>query len=624
MFREPCSICGGDHDEGACLPSSKGQGNGQGRGRGRGRGNPVPQQPEESVFALCCHDFVDIPWLKQLGAMPFTCYVDTRFAEDRLSDDEFMEEHLPKASTTLRNVCFQALVRNEHSKGKGLECWFKEDKLPQIAGFQGRLWGGIQKGFLTEAEVKHFENLARVRAGYDSTRPAFTFRKEVKELLRGGNENSFMVRDYDRKASFPAAFLARHPWAYWVAKWIDGSLMDLLPGIERSTAKDFVNRCFGLGRRGLQEWCDRRNMQLPQPLAEYMADIRKGCDLDLTQNPGIVAAVQATGRSGQALKNAVVYILNSAFERHSLDEAVQRLQGHAVLCCPELDGLVLKLCPGSSWQTIEAILGPSFGYKPYRSREELLSGFALEVAGGPRLFMPTDLDWFDWAQKSAECAKRLFTSDRPIIWLGEILPTLKLDDVLFGDRYKTSPCSGKSLDVYKCTFKGNGYLWKESMGDLDVRMEADISKALCGLIGLQCELDASPDFVNGTLTRSLSSRLSQPLYDASFLSQLDSEQTYGWMAFSCGTLLDLTSGKPRAARPDDFVSRHVSYCYPAPELEEIKAIEAEIGYSLEDVLKEVSNWEKMPLNRDIAVYPRHIQEKLDNLMAKAPILKTNE
>jgi hypothetical protein len=64
MFREPCSICGGDHAEGACLPSLQGQGNGGGRGRGRGRGraNPVPQQPDESVVALCCHDFVDIPW----------------------------------------------------------------------------------------------------------------------------------------------------------------------------------------------------------------------------------------------------------------------------------------------------------------------------------------------------------------------------------------------------------------------------------------------------------------------------------------------------------------------------------------------------------------------------------
>ena len=40
----------------------------------------------------------------------------------------------------------------------------------------------------------------------------------MKELLRGGLENGDFIRDYDMKASFPAAFLERHPLLLWVGR----------------------------------------------------------------------------------------------------------------------------------------------------------------------------------------------------------------------------------------------------------------------------------------------------------------------------------------------------------------------------------------------------------------------
>ncbi len=170
--------------------------------------------------------------------------------------------------------------------GKGLQSWFKDDKLPTVAKVAGRLWGGIKAADMTDAEKAKFETSNRVQVGYDTTRPGFTYRKDVKELIRGGLESSHIVRDYDLKCSFPSVFLQRHPWAVHVRKWIDGSLMQMMPELEHSAAKMLINSAFGVGDHGVQGWCMTHNLrELPLALVSYLSEIRKGAQMDMRNHP---------------------------------------------------------------------------------------------------------------------------------------------------------------------------------------------------------------------------------------------------------------------------------------------------------------------------------------------------
>ena len=105
---------------------------------------------------------------------------------------------------SLRLACCQMLERNAASGGSGIESWHKEDNLLTLAQKKGRAWSGISAMTEDEAESLGF----KCSSGYDATRSAFTYRKDAKELLRGGLEN---VRDYDMKASFPSRLLGEGP-----------------------------------------------------------------------------------------------------------------------------------------------------------------------------------------------------------------------------------------------------------------------------------------------------------------------------------------------------------------------------------------------------------------------------
>ena len=187
LLRLSCS-CGGDHEEGACRNVvAAGKGSGKGK-QGKGKAESLPMS---SSVTFVCKDFIDVIWVKRLGAMPLAVYVDcTPGNADR---DELWQPAPP--SGTLRQVCCQMLESNEMNDGSGIEAWYKEDKLPLAVGLRGRRWAGIQKRLMTESEAGRLGH--RFSSGYHATRSVFTYRKEVRQLLRGGHENNDRIRDYD-------------------------------------------------------------------------------------------------------------------------------------------------------------------------------------------------------------------------------------------------------------------------------------------------------------------------------------------------------------------------------------------------------------------------------------------
>ncbi|CAJ1422994.1 unnamed protein product, partial [Effrenium voratum] len=233
---------------------------GQPKPRAKGKSRAEPENPTESCVSFKISDFIDPVFVAELGKMPLSLYADTRFADNRKHVQGF---------ASLRLACCQMLERNAASGGSGIESWYKEDNLLTLAQKKGRAWSGISAMTEDEAESLGF----KCSSGYDATRSAFTYRKDVKELLRGGLENGDFIRDYDMKASFPAAFLERHPSLLWVGRWVNGSFMDTAvwrkasstgrwglekaasgSGAMRPASQPFQSRCGCTGRRSGPAW----------------------------------------------------------------------------------------------------------------------------------------------------------------------------------------------------------------------------------------------------------------------------------------------------------------------------------------------------------------------------------
>ena len=152
-----CHVSSAAPKKSSLCEASKGRGKAK---RGRGRGKDTAAAPEHSVVCFRCPDFVDVDWVRQMGAMPGSLYIDTRFTDSRGEGP----------IRSLRTVCCQ-LVERASTDGS-LDCWYKEDKLPHALGARGRTWSGISLEEMTEAETAELSAL-RCSSGYDATRSCF-------------------------------------------------------------------------------------------------------------------------------------------------------------------------------------------------------------------------------------------------------------------------------------------------------------------------------------------------------------------------------------------------------------------------------------------------------------------
>jgi hypothetical protein len=300
-------------------------------------------KPNEANSILWLQEFIDTTVIQQDLRLP---------GIDGIKKKGGLYDHTHE----LKQVLESFLARADDSSTVSVS--YREDNLCMAVGCQGRLM---------------------------SSGGAFGLPKVFRQLLRGGLKQDF--RDYDMKASFPRAMAARHPWAIHIRKWIDGQLK--LEGFPRDVIKSFINICPGVGDAGVKQWCaDQGLPSLPGVLCNYLADVRKAAEIDLADNSDmankLITHDPERFKSRYNLKNAIVYVLNSMWERDQLEKASQRLRGLATVHSIEYDGLWIQLSLGKTWEQVEAALAEGFSNKPYPHVEVLLGEVGLEMPMNPR------------------------------------------------------------------------------------------------------------------------------------------------------------------------------------------------------------------------------------------------
>ena len=295
-------------------------------------------KPNEANSILWLQEFIDTSVIQQVLRLP---------GIDGIKKKGGLYDHTHE----LKQVLESFLARADDSSTVSVS--YREDNLCMAVGCQGRLM---------------------------SSGGAFGLPKVFRQLLRGGLKQDF--RDYDMKASFPRAMAARHPWAIHIRKWIDGQLK--LEGFPRDVIKSFINICPGVGDAGVKQWCaDQGLPSLPGVLCNYLADVRKAAEIDLADNSDmankLITHDPERFKSRYNLKNAIVYVLNSMWERDQLEKASQRLRGLATVHSIEYDGLWIQLSLGKTWEQVEAALAEGFSNKPYPHVEVLLGEVGLEM-----------------------------------------------------------------------------------------------------------------------------------------------------------------------------------------------------------------------------------------------------
>jgi hypothetical protein len=300
-------------------------------------------KPNEANSILWLQEFIDTSVIQQVLRLP---------GIDGIKKKGGLYDHTHE----LKQVLESFLARADDSSTVSVS--YREDNLCMAVGCQGRLM---------------------------SSGGAFGLPKVFRQLLRGGLKQDF--RDYDMKASFPRAMAARHPWAIHIRKWIDGQLK--LEGFPRDVIKSFINICPGVGDAGVKQWCaDQGLPSLPGVLCNYLADVRKAAEVDLADNSDmadkLITHDPERFKSRYNLKNAIVYVLNSMWERDQLEKASQRLRGLATVHSIEYDGLWIQLSLGKTWEQVEAALAEGFSNKPYPHVEVLLAEVGLEMPMNPR------------------------------------------------------------------------------------------------------------------------------------------------------------------------------------------------------------------------------------------------
>ena len=576
------------------------------KGRGRGPADEIPGIKMETLTSTV--DFVDLAVLRDLASRS----VSAMISMDSLRSD-CDERFFPES---VQAMCYTFLQRSGPSGD--IVVYYKPDSICEIAGVQGRQCAGLSSQDVppehplrrTLAKVIHQMSVHR------ATRGCFNLPKLMKEMLRGGHSDS--IRDYDISASFPRAILHRHGDLLFVRKWIEKqSEFVAACGLPRDVCKELVVAAAGIGMAGVDAWKLKHGaVSVPDDLKGYLNDVASARQRDVAAHPGLVAKLMEHGcRADYEVSNKIVFLLNSAYERRTLDAATKAVRGLVDVLSFEYDGVALRLCSGHTWAQVEEKLDPVFVYKPYRTMAQLWDTLSIKAEIPVARFADIDLQWEKLCQGMANLHRRLALGELPVLIAAGVLPYVLYDTGrTLLSTYKAGPgkCAGMSFYTYQ--EKSNGGFWARLNGEKVLDIEMDIVRALSVVLQVSVE-DAPAEWMKGAFSQSILSRLGNVLFDASILGMLDSDASFKYLCFGCGTVISLETFNLVPASYDMFISKHTGYSYPTAEFAEVERQLTEKGVSLEEILKKARAWEGMPLNRGKLRYSQEIIDGLNTISA---------
>ncbi len=521
---------------------------------------------------------------------------------------------LPTESVQI--ACYSFLRRAGGSGG--VPVLYKPDALCITTEVAGRMVSGLSDHDLPEGHVLRHQlpsTLAEMGVR-KTTRGCFNLPKLLKELIRGGLTPD--VRDYDISASFPRAVLHRHGDLRFVDAWVNQQESFVTSsGLSRSACKSLVVAAGGIGSAGVRAWQKMYDVDVvPVVLQGYLSDYVTAMTRDVDQNQPMVDALREAGHLAEVeIRNKVFYLKNSVFERSLLDEAVSVCRGLVDILSFEYDGLVMRLHPGVTWEQVDAVLPPCFVNKPYRTVAQLWVELGLRADLSIERLSQVNVQWERLCQDYGSLHRRLFDSEAPVLLAAGVVPY-----VLHGAgrslvlTYKAGPgkCSGMSFYTYKAQING-GY-WVRLNGEKVLELEMDIVRSLANVLDVPFDF-VPAEWLKGAFTTSIIGRLGNVLFDPAILGMLDSDPSFDYLCFGCGTVVDLTTVQPVPARQDMYISKHTGYPYPAAQFDEVQAQMAAGGVDLRAVLVELRTWEGLPLNSTETRYPRLLLDKLERLAA---------
>ena len=304
----------------------------------------------------------------------------------------------------------------------------------------------------------------------------------------------------------------------------------------------------GSGTLFENEWLAKANLtRLPEVMVLYREQLRTAAKRDTEARPEVAKILEQQGLKETDVQNKTHYICNSEIERCESDAALGRRQKMTETVAMESDGHPCRVAKPEDIEKILKVMNDGveerkqFVHKPYRTKEQIVADLQLKFPEiPPEYFAEVDLNWRRKAELTLEFKRRMMNGENPVLISKILVPEFLYKGRQVRDQLRTVSGSKDSLDYVMFTQKLHGGSWKvvhRKIGDAFLK---EICKDFC----LQVE-GSKPGWgrarvMDGTLPSKMVLDIAAELYDPKLLVNLNGDDTWKFIQFECGRVLDTT------------------------------------------------------------------------------------
>ncbi len=516
-------------------------------------------------------DYVDKDVADELGQVAATAYINLNRPGYHYKKNEPLQ--------SLQQRIHEDMTRC--TKDGRLPVAYHEHKLSNLVAMPGRLTQGLSPDacFPDQRSEAAYQGVADSMTRFHASRGNFAAPWQYKQIMRGGLEGPCL--DFDISKSFARAMRHRYPHLTIFSLWIDSpEEFAEQSGITVDLAKEFCNSCVGCGQAFVNEFLGKASLDaLPERLEEYWSATKEVMRLDKENHPDLFKLICSQGHSDRDASCKLTFVLNSFFERELVDNVLSSVTGEDTtdksINSVECDGIVLmpsQQLQGDSltrWKakTITWMKQfPEFKNKPYLSLQSLIEDIKKEWAAPEVAWHTIDSSWREKCALRCELFARLSRCETPVLIAAKVIPhLLQADGRLVKDNVVAISSGRESVSyfIYKSCEYG-GY-WQQDTVSKPL-LEEIVVNCMSTIMGI-FPSNAPAAWVAGAFTNNICSRLSYYLLDNAVSSKMDGDQTFCYLQFSCGRVMNLSSLDIEPGRPELYISKHVGYAFPDKEFQ---------------------------------------------------------